>query len=147
MNISMDKYKTSQLGQALKKVYRGQMSVGDAVELAKSEISDVFCTRADISPEKDRDSGFYGDEAGFCPLCGQKVVRGRYGFGCMGYKSGCKFRINGVICKRIISLSNVRLLLATGKTSKIEGFVSKNGREFSATLRLENDGNITFDFS
>lgn len=39
MDISMDKYKTSQLGQALKKVYRGQMSVGDAVELAKSEIS------------------------------------------------------------------------------------------------------------
>lgn len=54
---------------------------------------------------------------------------------------------NSAISKRVISLSNVRLLLATGKTSKIEGFVSKNGREFSATLRLENDGNITFDFS
>ena len=147
MDISMDKYKTSQLGQALKKVYRGQMSVGDAVELAKSEISDVFRVQTGVSPEKDRDSGFYGDEVGLCPLCGQKVVRGRYGFGCMGYKDGCKFRINGVICRRVISLSNAKLLLETGKTSKIEGFVSKNGKEFSATLRLESDGNITFDFS
>ncbi len=65
----------------------------------------------------------------------------------MGYKDGCKFRINGVICRRVISLSNAKLLIETGKTSKIEGFVSKNGKEFSATLRLESDGNITFDFN
>lgn len=146
MDISMDKYKTSELGQALKKVYRGQLAVNDAVALAKEEIAQVFSAKPDMPPEKDRDSGFFGDVAGACPLCGGKVVRGKYGYGCMEYKNGCKFRINGVICKRVISLSNARLLLETGKSSKIEGFISKGGREFAATLRLESDGNITFDF-
>lgn len=147
MDISMDKYKTSELGRALKKVYRGGMSVEGAVDIAKAEIAEIFSSAKHTAPEKDKNSGFFGDEAGYCPLCGEKVVRGRYGFGCMGYKNGCKFRINGVICGRVISLSNARLLLETGKTSRIEGFISKNGKEFSAVLRLENDGNISFDFT
>lgn len=147
MDISMDKYKTSVMGQALKKVYHGQMTVDEAVRLAEDEISEVFESRADSAPETDRDSGFYGDRVGLCPLCGEPVVKGRYGYGCTGYKNGCKFRISGVMCRRVISLSNARLLLETGKTSKISGFVSKDGREFAATLRLENDGEITFDFS
>ena len=37
MQINMDKYKTSQLGQALKKVYRGSMTVEESVKLAEEE--------------------------------------------------------------------------------------------------------------
>ncbi len=145
MDISMDKYKTSQLGQALKKVYRGEMSTDGAVSLAKAEISKVF-ELSDVPPETDKNDGFYGDKAGNCPLCKKDVVKGRYGYGCLGYKDGCKFRINGYILKRVISLSNAKLLLETGKTSKIEGFISKNGKAFDAYLKLGEDGNITFEF-
>lgn len=145
MEISMDKYKTSQLGQALKKVYRGEYTVTEAVKLAQNEISAVFEVPA-RPPETDTDSGFYGDEAGICPLCGNKVVKGRYGYGCTGYKQGCKFKINGYICKRVISLENAKLLLKNGRTSKIQGFTSKNQKTFDAVLTLEKDGNIVFDF-
>ncbi len=145
MEISMDKYKTSELGQALKKVYRGEITTDGAVSLAKTEIAKVFEPKQ-ASIETDKNDGFYGDRVGACPLCKKDVVKGRYGYGCMGYKDGCKFRINGYILKRVISLSNAKLLLDTGKTSKIEGFVSKNGKEFSAYLKLQPDGNITFEF-
>ncbi|MBQ5390702.1 MAG: topoisomerase C-terminal repeat-containing protein, partial [Clostridia bacterium] len=37
------------------------------------------------------------------------------------------------------------LLVQTGKTSKIKGFISKNGKPFDAALRLENHG-AKFDF-
>ena len=37
------------------------------------------------------------------------------------------------------------MLLSTGKTSKIQGFVSKNGKSFDAVLKLE-DGKVVFDF-
>ena len=40
----------------------------------------------------------------------------------------------------------MRMLLETGKTSKIQGFISKNGKQFSAVLKLE-DGKAVFDFS
>jgi hypothetical protein len=38
------------------------------------------------------------------------------------------------------------MLLATGKTSKIQGFVSKNGKNFDAVLKLGDDGRVVFDF-
>lgn len=145
MGISMDKYKTSTLGQALKKVFRNEISVDGSVELAKKEIAEVF-EKKQQTPETDTNDGFYGDEAGACPLCGGKVVKGKYGFGCMNYKEGCKFRISGVICKRVISLSNARMLLQTGKTAKIQGFISKAGKPFDAVLKLE-EGKVIFDFS
>jgi DNA topoisomerase-3 len=37
------------------------------------------------------------------------------------------------------------MLLETGKTSKIQGFTSKNGKKFDAFLKLQ-DGKIVFDF-
>lgn len=144
MGISMDKYKTSELGQALKKVYRSKISVNDSVNMAKTEILKIFEAKTE-SPETDTYTGFYGDEVGVCPLCQGKVVKGKYGYGCMNYKEGCKFRIGAVICKRVISLSNAKLLLETGKSSKIKGFISKTGNPFDAVLKLDN-GKVVFDF-
>lgn len=145
MNISMDKYKTSELGKALKSVYHGKMRVEDSVKLAENEISEVF-KKQESTIETDTDTGFYGDYIGICPLCGGEVRKGRYGYSCMNYKEGCKFRIGSVICKRAISVSNAKLLLKEGKTSKIQGFVSKKGKNFDAVLKLQ-DGKAVFDFN
>lgn len=146
MQISMDKYKTSEMGKALKKVFHGNISVDDSVALAEKNISDVFAVR-ESTPETETDTGFYGDEVGKCPVCGKPVLRGRYGYGCSGYKEGCKFKISGIVCKRIISKTNAKMLLETGKSSKIKGFVSKAGKPFDATLIMEKDGSIKFDFT
>lgn len=144
MGIAMDKYKTSMLGQALKKVYRGELQVEDSVAIARDEIALVFAKK-EQPPESDTDSGLYGDEVGTCPLCGGRVVKGRYGYGCLSYKEGCKFRINGVICKRVVPISAARALLKEGKTQKIAGFTSKKNTLFDASLKLE-DGKVLFDF-
>ena len=145
MEISMDKYKTSEMGKALKKVYRNEITVDDSVKLACDEIQEVF-NKKDVSIEKDKDIGFFGDEIGKCPLCGSIVKKNRYAYGCSNYKE-CKFKINTNICNRIISKSNAIKLLNDGETSKIEGFVSKAGKNFDAKLKLEKDGKIVFDFN
>ncbi len=98
-----------------------------------------------MSEEDDTDDGFFGDNVGKCPLCGGDITRTKFGYGCRNYKDGCKFSIGGVICKRVISVSNVRKLLEEGRTSKINGFTSKNGKMFDAFLKLEN-GKVVFDF-
>jgi len=144
MHIGMDKYKTAQLGQALKKVFRGEIKVKDSTDLAVKEISEIYS--GSKSAEDDTDTGFIGDTAGKCPLCGNDIRRTRFGYGCSNYKNGCKFTINAVICQRVISLKNVSKLLAEGKTDKIRGFVSKNGKLFDAFLKLEN-GKVVFDFN
>ncbi len=145
MGVSMDKYKTSELGQALKKVYRGDITVMDSVLLAEKEIAEVFAQKQ-ATLETDTDTGFYGDLVGTCPVCGKEVVKGRYGYGCMGYKEGCKFKIGSFICKRTISITNARKILAEGVSSEIQGFVSKNGKPFNARLKLDGD-KVVFDFT
>ncbi len=144
MNISMDKYKTSELGKALKSVYRGEITVNDSVALAEKEIREVF-VRRELPPETDTDDGFFGDIVGKCPVCSNDVVKGRYGYGCRGYKDGCKFKIGGVICSRVVSVSNAKMILDTGKSSKIQGFVSKSGKAFDAFLKLDGD-KVVFEF-
>lgn len=144
MGISMDKYKTSELGKALKQIFRGTMTVDGGVKLAEREISEVFAKKA-LPPEDDFDDGFIGDEIGSCPFCEGKIRRTTFGYGCSEYKNGCKFGLNRVICGRVVSKENVRLLITSGKTSKIKGFISKNGKSFDAALKLE-DKTAKFDF-
>lgn len=145
MNIIMDKYKTAEVGKALKKIFKGEFSVNDGVEIAKKEISQVF-NQQKQPLETDTDMGLAGSVAGKCPLCGENVVRTSFGYGCSGYKQGCKFSVNGYILKRAISFENVRLLLQNGTTAKIKGFVSpRTGKEFDAFLVLE-QGKVNFKF-
>lgn len=146
MQISMDKYKTSQLGQALKKVYHGTMTIDESVHLAEEEIAAVFAAQTDVTPASDSDIGFFGDIVGKCPLCGKEVRRQRTFYGCSGYKEGCRFSVNTVICARQISIANMRRLLSEGRTPVIEGFISpKTKKKFDAALVLR-DGKAVFDF-
>ena len=149
LGISMDKYKTSELGKALKSVYRGKMSVQDSVALAEAEIARVFDherVQKTLPPETDEDTGFFGDIIGKCPVCGKDIMRGKWSYGCLGYKEGCTFKINFYICKRAISVSNAKLLLEMGKTSKIKGFTSKKNTLFDAQLKLDEEKKVVFDF-
>ena len=146
LSISMDKYKTSELGKALKKVYRGEMSVTDSVKLAETEISEVFDKGgANIPVVQGVDTGKYGDAVGICPACGKRVVRGKFSYGCIGFAEGCNFRVGINICRRDIPIDEVRRLLAEGATMKLGGFISKNGKRFDGRLVLK-DNNAVFNF-
>ena len=146
LGISMDKYKTATLGQALKKVYRGEISIRSSLRLAQREIAAVFGSNAPVSAEKDVNIGIFGDEVGDCPKCGKRVARGRYGYECQGYKDGCRFNIPLSRSKRPIPVSAVKALLEGKPTAKLEGFISKNGKPFSAELCIEED-KLAFKFN
>ena len=146
LSISMDKYKTSELGKALKKVYRGEMTVDDSVRLAQNEIAEVFKSGKGTPPTiVGVDTGKYGEIVGKCPICGKNVVRGKFNYGCMGFEEGCKFRVGINICHRDIPIEQVRRLLVEGATDVMTSFVSKNGKYFKARLIMK-DGNAVFDF-
>ena len=145
LGIRMDKYKTSEMGKALKSVFRGQMTVEDSVLLAEGEIRRIFAEgeKSALPPE---DTGSLGEIMGLCPKCGRSVIRGNRAYGCMGYKDGCDFKVGLTICSRTIPKSAMQALLATGKTPKLRGFISKIGRPFDGALVLR-DGEAVFDFA
>ncbi len=144
LGISMDKYKTSELGQALKKVYKGEIPIKASLLLAQNEISEIFEKGASGNPAYD--IGIAGDEIGVCPKCGKAVTRGQYGYGCSGYKDGCKFRIPLSLCGRCIPINEAKNLLAVNRTRKLDGFVSKNGKAFSASLKMDEEHKVIFIF-
>ena len=145
LNIVMDKYKTSELGKALKKVFHAEMTIDESVDLAKREIAEVFNDRYNNPPMPKVDTGKLGQIVGECPLCKRNVVRGKYNYGCMGYSDGCTFKMGVNICKRDIPITEAARLLATGETLLLTDFVSKTGKRFKAKLVLKN-GDVGFKF-
>lgn len=144
LGIAMDKYKTSELGQALKKVFHGSMTVTESVELAEQEIAAVFRAEANAPGFPDY-TGAYGDAVGKCPLCGKDVIKDRYSYRCKGHEQGCPCRIPVFLCGKPITVKNAADLLTAGKTEKLTGFISKKGTSFDAVLKLKN-GKTEFDF-
>lgn len=146
MGISMDKYKTAEVGRSLKRVFRGESTVADSLVIAENEIAQVFGAKS-VPVGEDTDIGFFGDIVGKCPLCGQDVRRTKRGYGCSGYRDGCKFGLFSPLCGRAVPKSAVEILLRDGRTPLLRGFVSKkSGKSFDAALKLEN-GEVKFDFS
>ena len=147
LSIAMDKYKTSELGQALKKVYRSEMTVEDSVKLCQREISEIFRTGGaePLPPAAEIDTGKLGEILGKCPVCSKNVIRGNQSYGCMGYADGCTFKIGLTICRKTIPKTEIMRLLAEGATAKMRGFVSKQGKSFEGRLVIK-DGAAVFDF-
>ena len=140
MEISMDKYKTSEMGKALKKVYHNEYTVNDAVNTAETEIKDIFEKRLD-----EQSTGFFGEVIGKCPLCGNEIIKGKYNYGCRDYKN-CSFKIPVTLCGRIISKNEAAEILANGTSRELEGFISKKGTNFKAKLKIDGE-KVVFDFN
>ncbi len=85
------------------------------------------------------------ESLGNCPLCGKTVVDGKKGYGCSGWREGCKFVIWKTIAGKRITEANVKQLLKSGKSNLIKGFKSRKETEFDAYLKLE-DGKVVFAF-
>lgn len=91
-------------------------------------------------------------EIGKCPACGGSIIEGKKGFGCANWKEqtgGCKFVIWKQLAGRDLEISAIQQLLEKRETEAIDGFVSKKGTTFSASLKLvqqENDWKVQFNF-
>ncbi len=51
------------------------------------------------------------------------------------------------IARKTLTQKNITDLLTKGKTCKIKGFKSKAGKSFEATLKLDDNSKIKFDFN
>lgn len=85
-----------------------------------------------------------------CPLCGGDIIKTPFGYGCSNYSrddadKSCRFAI-GKISGVKLNDSQVKQLLTIKKTDVLHGFLSKNGSKFDAPLKLNEDGQIVFDF-
>lgn len=77
-----------------------------------------------------------------CPGCGGKVKENYRRFAC----SSCEFSITKTPAGRTFEPSEVESLLAHRTLGPIDGFRSKLGRPFAASLRITAENKLEFDF-
>lgn len=75
---------------------------------------------------------------GKCPICNKNIYENAKSYYCEDYQN-CGFSIWKVICSKKLSITIIKELLEKGKTKTINGFKSKAGKTFSASLII--DGN------
>lgn len=83
------------------------------------------------------------EEIGKCPVCGNSIIEGEKGYGCVNWKNGCKYTIwkNDKFIESLgkkVTKEMVQLLLKNGKVG-FRNLKSKKGILFSAYLRYEKD--------
>ena len=83
MGIIMDKYKTAQLGRALKQVYCGELTIQECVDRAMSEVRD-FYTKA-VSTQISAADPVNGICK--CPLCDGFILEGKKSYYCSNHKT------------------------------------------------------------
>jgi DNA topoisomerase-3 len=84
---------------------------------------------------------------GTCPLCKQGVVgENARAYGCSRYREGCKFAIWKMVAGKRLTARQVQALLTRGTTERLKGFKSKAGKPFAASLKLDSEFKVAFDF-
>lgn len=99
-----------------------------------------------ILPEKfmrQSSGGTARPPVGTCPRCGSPVIEGKQGFGCSGWKSGCKFVIwkksKRPMLKNVTFTAADAKKLLSGKSVFKRGLLKKDGGTFEANLVMKDD--------
>ncbi len=71
-----------------------------------------------------------------CPKCGKPLVAGPRTVDC---QAGCGFKLWREVSKRPLSDAELETLLTEGAITKLDGFVSKAGRKYSAGLKFDGE--------
>lgn len=146
LKIDLYKEKTVELSQNLKKVYNGETTIDNLLQIAEEEIKQIVNQKIEVEI-KTSNSNSEKESIGKCPLCGRDIFENSKAFGCSGYKDGCSFTIWKVVAGKKLTKTNIKELLKNGRTQEIKGFKSKTGKVFNASLVINNDRKVSFDFN
>lgn len=152
LQVDMSKEKTAYMSRLLKKVYRSEMSIDEAVGEVNRELQKIFAYKASkLEPVPDELLKYNQGKIliGNCPKCGKPVYKnktkgGKMVYSCSGYREGCKFVLfeedkyfNSLGCKLTGSIAKS---LLTNKKVKITKLLSKSGKEYSAIIHVDFEG-------
>lgn len=134
----------------LKKIGRGEGSpdvflatIGKFIEKLLTDVPSQLQTNG-LPDRVEMDSS--KDAIALCPRCKKgSIVSNRGFFSCTENANGCKQSFPGTFLKKRLTAKTIEYLCTKGKTPVMKGFVSKNGKKFSAKLILE-DGKLKMEF-
>ncbi len=151
---------TAKLELLLQKMAEGETddkdfikNIEDFIHKASSEWGRVEEVKRDPSTPKKYGGKVYGkkeivktSEIGKCPICQSDVMDYPKSYSCSKWKEGCKFTIWKIVAKKKLSQTSVSELMISKRTNLIKGFKSKTGKSFDAYLKMDQSGQVSFEF-
>ena len=142
LNIDLYKTKTVEFSKLLKKVYRGNSTIQETIDLVTEELQKIIGQNIEI-PRVYNDSD--REIIGVCPRCGKNIYENSKGFSCVGYRDtpSCKFTLWKEIKYKTldIKISKTRAKkLIKGEKISLNKIKGKNEKIYSAEFILEDTG-------
>lgn len=131
---------TGEMEKELNDIAEGRGDYAQFMSKVKAITQRWYKTVCDTSSEA------FADKSRICPSCGKKLLKGKNNVFCAGYKDGCKFSIPYQICQKKLTDTQIQMLISSQRTNVIKGFVSKAGKPFDASLKIDAQGKIEFVF-
>ncbi|MCM8541103.1 MAG: DNA topoisomerase 3 [Lentisphaeraceae bacterium] len=119
----------------LKLMEKGQVSVIEFMQEINQYAHQIIDTLN--SKEINEALGF-----GNCPFCQSPVIKGKTGYGCSAWKSGCQFRFHAEQFGTKIKDDDVPSLLTAGRLNRPRKLIQKDGSEVSGYLTMSRQGEI-----
>ena len=149
---------TAEWEQQLKEVEEGQRPGArfyeEIADLVKTLVPKVQQGPA-LSPEqvaqaqgKKRGRGkSRGKVLGPCPKCKEgQVVENAKAYGCSRYREGCNLTIWKTVARKKLTEKQAQLLMANGRTEKMQGLSPRTGKKFAARLKFDDEFKVVFEF-
>lgn len=142
LNVDLYKTKTVEFSKLLKKVYRGNNTIQDTIDLVTEELQKIINQNIEI-PRVYNDSD--REIIAVCPRCGKNIYENSKGFACVGYRDTppCNFTIwKNLKYKSIeVKISKTRAKkLIKGENILINKIKGKDEKLYSAEFKLEDTG-------
>lgn len=124
----------------LKQIEKGELRRRDFMQEIR-QLTEEIVSKAKTGSEPDE--SVFGTVDLPCPKCGTRPLKEDYRtFRC----TSCDYRMWKTMASRVFSPDEVKQLFTNGSVGPLDGFRSKMGRSFSATVNLGEDGKPVFDF-
>lgn len=125
---------TGEMEKQLNDIALGKADYDTFIENIKKTTREWYDT---IVKAKDCEFISENEKKMLCPFCGKKIHAFDWGYGCSGYKEGCKFHLSKTLAGKNITENHVIMLCQNGRTNLIKGFKSKVGNDFDAYLSAD----------
>ena len=104
----------------------------------KSKKGTLFSANLVFNKEQKKLSFVFTQDTEFnCPKCGGKLLKSGFGYTCQNHEKGiCDFFLYSTIAGKKLTQTEVKDLLSGNQTKQSDKFKSKEGNNFSASLKL-----------
>lgn len=125
----------------LNQVEEGSLSRREFMAQIEQAVSELVSSVPSVEPIRSESLAI-----GQCPVCNQsELVERKFSYMCSD--DSCGFKINKAIAGHKMTKADITAILTNGKTKKIDSFISKADKPFSAMLVLDKEGKtLKFEF-